>query len=390
MRRSFLTASIALLALLLLAPLASAAWVWPLDGEVITPYRNGDDAYAGRQHRGIDIAGDVGTPVVAAVAGAVRFAGAVGSSGLTVGVRSGDGRFDVSYLHLSSLAVRAGQSVAAGDRIGLVGATGTPSDRRPHLHFGVRAAGSRHAYHDPLAFLPPRASPTPESPPSAPLPDPAPAPRAPVVAPAPQPIRVPAGRRTPHRIPAGRRPPQPAPADRRAPHRIPAGHRGPADRTVPHRIPAGHPAPADRRTPYRVRAGHPSPQPAPVGWPSSAADAAPHTAPAERQGEGRPGLFPAASNDGGASVHDSAGAPRGAASTPAGSASAAGTPHAPPRGSEGADSAGDGGPDIGLVLACVGLLLAAALLGLTENGRDETRRRSMQLTTLLRPLLGRR
>src|SRR3954463_3443942 len=108
------------------APPAHGApgWVWPLRGEVITPYRNGDDPYAGGQHRGIDVAAPVGTPVGAAPAGTVTFAGGAASSGLTVTVRTVDGRFDTSYLHLSSLAVRAGARVVLGERIGAVGTSG--------------------------------------------------------------------------------------------------------------------------------------------------------------------------------------------------------------------------------------------------------------------------
>jgi hypothetical protein len=129
-------------------------WQWPVEGQVITPYRNGADPYAGGQHRGIDIAAPVGTPVVAAAGGTVTFAGTAGSSGLTVAVRTGDG-FDTSYLHLSAIRVRAGQPVAAGAELGAVGTSGRRSAAEPHLHFGVREAGSRFAYRDPLDFLPP-------------------------------------------------------------------------------------------------------------------------------------------------------------------------------------------------------------------------------------------
>src|SRR3954454_3370480 len=147
------------LAVLLAAALAgpapaAAAWVWPVSGEVITPYRNGADPYATGQHRGIDIAAPVATPVVAAAGGEVRFAGTAGSSGITIGIRTSDG-YDTSYLHLSSLAVRAGVRVSAGDRIGAVGRPGVRPGEAPPLHFGVRDAGTRHDYHDPLALLPP-------------------------------------------------------------------------------------------------------------------------------------------------------------------------------------------------------------------------------------------
>src|ERR671923_1597921 len=89
---------------------ADAAWVWPVKGEVITPYRNGTDPYATGQHRGIDIGAPLGTPVVAAAGGEVRFAGTAGTSGLTIAIRTGD--YDTSYLHLASLAVRAGTHVS--------------------------------------------------------------------------------------------------------------------------------------------------------------------------------------------------------------------------------------------------------------------------------------
>jgi hypothetical protein len=51
---------------------------------------------------------------------------------------------------------------------------------------------------------------------------------------------------------------------------------------------------------------------------------------------------------------------------------------------------GSRGPDFGLVLACLGLLGAAALLGLSEDGRAATRRTRQRAATLLSPLMGRR
>src|SRR4051812_33583970 len=122
-------------------PAAAAAaqdWTWPVRGDVITPYRNGDDPYASGQHRGIDIAAPVGTAVVAAAGGRVTFAGVAGSSGLTVSMRTSDGAYDLSYLHLSATAVHKGDGVGRGERIGAVGVSGKRSAEQPHLHFGVR------------------------------------------------------------------------------------------------------------------------------------------------------------------------------------------------------------------------------------------------------------
>ena len=236
--------------LLLLVPASSAAarigWSWPVRGAVITAYRNGSNPYASGQHRGIDIAAPVGTPALSATAGSVTFAGRVGWSGLVVSIRTADGRYDTSYLHLSSIAVRRGQVVRRGGRVGAVGTTGRRSARRPHLHFGVRDAGTRH-YHDPLEFLPPLAGPRgePARPRGGPVPVPAdPRPRPapdPVVEPRPRSVRLPSGRRLPlpagrrFRLPAGRRLPSPAGAPRRLP--VPDGHPLPDLGPVPHEAP---------------------------------------------------------------------------------------------------------------------------------------------------------
>jgi len=178
-------------------PAAAETWTWPVRGEVLTAYVNAGGPYVTGQHRGVDLSAPTGTPVLAAAGGHVRFAGLVGSSGLTVSVRTVDGRFDTSYLHLSTASVRPGQTVAPGDRIGVVGATGRRSTAAPHLHFGIRDAGTRH-YRDPLDFL----SPLPgvrELPRGVPG-----SVRGPVrIGPAPQPIR-------PHRFPVAARQPSPA------------------------------------------------------------------------------------------------------------------------------------------------------------------------------------
>jgi Peptidase family M23 len=363
MRRLILTTATTLLAFLLLASPAWADWVWPLGGEVITPFRNGDDPYASGQHRGIDIAGDTGAPVVAAAGGEVRFAGTAGSSGLTVSIRTADGRYDTSYLHLSSVAVSEGDRIAAGERVGAVGTTGVRSAASPHLHFGVRDAGSRHAYHDPLDFLPP-APPAPAAPREAPAPQPAPVPPVPVPEPAPVqapagrrvPVRVPAGRRVPVRVPAGRRIPVRAPVARRVPVRAPVARRVPVRAPRTGGVPAGRPAPVPNRapgvqlSPRHERASAPAPGPVRAGerpaLPGVDSDAA-------RIGVDR--RMPASASPASSSEHE--------------------------QGS---------GPDLGLILACLGLLAAAALLGLTEDGQKATRRTGQRIARVFQPLLGRR
>jgi hypothetical protein len=347
MRRLILTTAAALLAFLVLAPPAWAAWVWPLRGEVITPYSNGNDPYAGGQHRGIDIAGETGQPVVAAASGTVRFAGTAGSSGVTVSIRTLDG-FDTSYLHLSSASAREGQSIRAGERIGDVGTSGTRSAERPHLHFGVREAGSRHAYRDPLAFLP-AGPPAPENPLEAPAPEPAPAPLAPA------PVAVTEGGRAPARRHATIRRPQLATRAAPAAERVTAGHRAgqaaaPASRSIPHSPPE--------------RSAQPGRQPDRAPEPGHRPDARPRSL--ERTG---PSPEPRSSPTAPAPARDGV--------------AAGGVERAPAGGRR-------NGPDFGLVLACLGLLGAAALLGLSEDGRAATRRTRQRAAGLLRPLLSRR
>ena len=76
-----------------------------------------------------------GTPVLASGPGTVVLASDLYYSGNTVIVDHGGGLFTL-YAHLSRLGVDEGQQVAAGDRVGLSGATGRVTG--PHLHWGAK------------------------------------------------------------------------------------------------------------------------------------------------------------------------------------------------------------------------------------------------------------
>jgi murein DD-endopeptidase MepM/ murein hydrolase activator NlpD len=103
----------------------------------------------GRFHSGIDYPGTTRTPVRAAAAGTVTFAGwSPGGWGYLVEISHARGT-STAYAHLSGIGVRVGQRVAAGQRIGRVGASGNADG--PHLHFEVRLRG---AAVDPLSGLP--------------------------------------------------------------------------------------------------------------------------------------------------------------------------------------------------------------------------------------------
>src|SRR3954454_17745303 len=104
----------ALLSALLMSSSQAAAaggWTWPVRGQVVTQFRNGDNPYAAGQHRGVDLAAPVGTPVVAATAGTIVYAGVAGSSGINVAERTSDRRYELSCLHLSAASVQRGQAV---------------------------------------------------------------------------------------------------------------------------------------------------------------------------------------------------------------------------------------------------------------------------------------
>lgn len=130
----------------------TGTWPWPVLGEVITPYTNGNDPYAAGQHRGLDIAAPVGEPVLAIVDGRVSYAGRLPDGGLAVTVRSRRGGWLISSLHLSQLSVARGARVRAGVRLGRVGTTGRRSATEAHLHLSVRRA-TGGAYVDPLGLL---------------------------------------------------------------------------------------------------------------------------------------------------------------------------------------------------------------------------------------------
>jgi murein DD-endopeptidase MepM/ murein hydrolase activator NlpD len=91
-----------------------------------------------RQHKGVDLAGPVGTPVHATADGTVSKAEWFSSYGLYISLEHG-GDLQTRYGHMSRLNVAAGQHVRKGDIIGFIGSTGRSTG--PHLHYEVRVAG---------------------------------------------------------------------------------------------------------------------------------------------------------------------------------------------------------------------------------------------------------
>ena len=95
-----------------------------------------------RYHTGIDFRAAYGTPIRAVRSGVVLYAGNAGDwAGNHVAIRHGDGMTTMSS-HMSSVAVRAGQTVGAGQIIGYVGATGRAFGA--HLHFELYPTGVKY------------------------------------------------------------------------------------------------------------------------------------------------------------------------------------------------------------------------------------------------------
>lgn len=118
-------------------------------------YSHSDDFGVGRsfgfarKHRGNDLMGGLGTPIIAVEGGVVEAMGWNRYGGWRVGIRSFDSKRYYYYAHLQkdhpyAEGLQVGDTVQAGDLIGFMGRTGY-SDRENvnnigtvHLHFGMQ------------------------------------------------------------------------------------------------------------------------------------------------------------------------------------------------------------------------------------------------------------
>lgn len=120
-------------------------FIWPARGVLTSGY----GWRWGRMHKGIDIAGPIGTPIVAAADGRVSYAGwNSGGYGYLVEIQHPDGSMTL-YAHNNRILVRVGQEVDQGQQIAEMGSTGYSTG--PHLHFEVHPTG-RGAV-NPMPFL---------------------------------------------------------------------------------------------------------------------------------------------------------------------------------------------------------------------------------------------
>jgi murein DD-endopeptidase MepM/ murein hydrolase activator NlpD len=110
----------------------------PADMRMITSgfgYRSDPIHGAAAMHAGLDFRGPIGSPIHAAADGRVSFVGIKEGYGKVVEITHGNGLM-TRYAHMSAWRAKVGQTVDAGDIIGLIGNTGRSTG--PHLHFEVR------------------------------------------------------------------------------------------------------------------------------------------------------------------------------------------------------------------------------------------------------------
>jgi murein DD-endopeptidase MepM/ murein hydrolase activator NlpD len=118
---------------------AGGDFIWPLTGYTTITSEFGMRIHpilrTKRMHTGIDISAPGGVEIKAAQSGNVIFSGWNGANGNTVIIDHENG-FSTLYAHQSSILVRKGDKVVAGQAIGKVGSTGWSTGN--HLHFEIR------------------------------------------------------------------------------------------------------------------------------------------------------------------------------------------------------------------------------------------------------------
>jgi murein DD-endopeptidase MepM/ murein hydrolase activator NlpD len=129
------------------SPTQAATMMWPVIGDITSHFGYRRLRIGGtNMHYGLDIDGETGDPINAAVAGTVTFSGWRSGFGYLVIVTNGNTEY--YYAHASEIFVNEGDAVAVGQHIANVGATGRVTGS--HLHFEVRIDGTPV---DPLPLL---------------------------------------------------------------------------------------------------------------------------------------------------------------------------------------------------------------------------------------------
>jgi murein DD-endopeptidase MepM/ murein hydrolase activator NlpD len=125
------------------------AWPLPVTGTITSAfgYRTAPTAGASTYHKGVDIAVDSGTKVLATKEGKVVTATYSSSAGNYVAIYHGNGLYSY-YMHCSLLNVSVGDKVKQGQVIARSGSTGISTG--PHLHFAIYKNGN---YVNPMYYV---------------------------------------------------------------------------------------------------------------------------------------------------------------------------------------------------------------------------------------------
>ena len=123
------------------AKMATRPSIWPTMGDVTSQFgwRNSPNDGSNDYHPGVDIANNIGTPVVATADGKVIISGRSSGYGNLIQIDHGNGIITF-YGHNSQLIVQVGQMVKKGQMIAYMGSTGNSTG--PHVHYEIRVNGT--------------------------------------------------------------------------------------------------------------------------------------------------------------------------------------------------------------------------------------------------------
>lgn len=126
----------------------SLLWPMPSSTQMTSPFGGRVNPITGASegHSGVDIACEMGSPVIAPAPGRVFYVGWMGTGGNCVQIDIGSG-MTVFFYHLSEFNCKEGDMVSAGQVVAFSGSTGMSTG--PHLHYGIKVNGTPV---DPLQF----------------------------------------------------------------------------------------------------------------------------------------------------------------------------------------------------------------------------------------------
>lgn len=129
--------------------LKSTPTLLPTRGWITSYYGPRMSPYSGRvkMHEGLDVGGNIGTPIVAPADGIVTMVGEKPGYGIMLKIDHGYG-IETIFAHTNEANVKKGEKIKRGEMIAHVGNTGYSTG--PHLHYEIRVNGTPV---DPLYFI---------------------------------------------------------------------------------------------------------------------------------------------------------------------------------------------------------------------------------------------